>query len=640
MRALQASFALGIFFLTAVRDGVAQPMPSPAPSATPSTSPTVQPAPTMSPRPLGLRFSSTLGTTFVDQNTSGPGQVAPEAPGFIMGSPLSPNTPYDLFSSAPLTPGVTGIAQGTMTATYRTPTLDMSVTAGLGYVNGSVTNASYWGENLMPTLNPHMGSQALPYAIVFPTAPGQDNATGFRFSILGATVAIADGNLAIKGGYYDLTQTDRFVFAQPALTSVNPAIAFAPAETLSSGLAGSDAWQPLSTQLPLYGADLVAKHGIATLELANAALPSLPGTSARTTIGSLVFDHGEGTRYSAEVLHANTAGAPFATTVPFGANPQFLSTPQGTLPTSILSGQQQTIVGLRAAFHLMPAWNLDAVAEIGRAWYSAQNVAMPGTASPGGYYHLGFSKAYGHATASLDLYRMEARYATLILPYGVPENQWAAAFAWPGQWLKSNFQIVDNSVLGVNRQGYRIRYFVDKNAFEWHLEYTDLRQIDPETTITSQYTGFVDGYYLPELPQNATLGRQKRYAAWLAWHPRSGDVTLDLVDDQLYRPFVAAADRVAYDVPQAVLTFSRHFSANVIGAIGLGRYAMQGSFAEPIDFAQRLYFAGIVIKETPQASILATFRSTVFTGTTTFPASPLSPNFTGQQLIVEQRYQL
>ena len=429
----------------------APPSASPAPNASPAAA--GSPVPSATPRARGLSFSTILDSTFIDQNTAGPGQVGAEAAGFIAGSPLSPNTPYDLFSSAPLTPGVAGIVQGTTTGTYRTPALDLSLTGGLGYVTGSLTNASYWGENLIPTLNPHTGSQALPYTITFPTAPGQDDAAAFRLSILGGSIATADGNLAIKGGYFDLTQTDRFVFAQPALTSVNPAIAYAPAETLSNGLAGSDVWQPLSSALPLSGFDVVGKHGIATFEATNAALPSLPGTSARTTIGSIVVDHGEGTRYSAEFVHATTSGASFTTTVPFGANPMFLSTPQGTLPTSVLSGQQQMIVGLRAAFHLMPQWSLDAVAEIGRSWYSAHDVAMPGTSRPGGYYHLGFTKIYGRATASFDLYRMEARYATIILPYGVPENQWSTSFAWPGQWLKSNFQLIDNIELGDNRQG-------------------------------------------------------------------------------------------------------------------------------------------------------------------------------------------
>ena len=300
--------ALGAL-LTAV-PCIANAQQSPAPS--PAASPT--------PRPLGFRAVSNLSLTFVAQNTAGPGQLPPEAAGFIAGLPLAPNTPYDLFSSAPQVPGVAGVAQLVSTFTYGFPKFDVGVTTGLGYVRGSVTNASYWSENLLPPLNPHLGSQALPYQVAFPTHPSQDDATALRLSVLSGTVATADGNLRLRGGWFDLAQTERFVFAQPALTSANPAIAYAPAETLGNGVASADFWGPSATALALHGADLVAKRGLATLELASAALPSIPGEDARVTLGSLVVDHGEGTRYSAEYAHVKTSGTPFTTTVPFGAD--------------------------------------------------------------------------------------------------------------------------------------------------------------------------------------------------------------------------------------------------------------------------------------------------------------------------------
>ena len=335
-----------------------------------------------------------------------------------------------------------------------------------------------------------------------------------------------------------------------------------------------------------------------------------------------------------------TSGTPFATTVPFGIGPTFDLYPQGVLPTSTLSGQQQTIAGVRAAFHAIPAASIDAVAEIGRAWYDASPVVRPGTQAPGGYYHVGISRTHGRVTASADYFRMEPRYATTILPYGVPENQWSAAFAWPGQWLKSNYQLVDNSTLGVNRQGYRLRWYVDKGPLEVHAEFVNLRQIDAETRESSTRAGFIDGYYLPQFANAATFGTQKRTGLWVAWHPRFGDVTLDVVDDTEYRPFSAAhpEDVVSYEVPQAVVTYSRRVSPAVVGAVGFGRYAMKGAFAEPIDFSERLFFTGVQIRQTAKASLLATFRRTAFSGFTTFPALPRSPNFTGTTLIVEQRY--
>ncbi len=630
---MQAWQRLALCAVLALAPGTAR-----AQSAPPSPAPAASPSPT--PRPLGFRAASSLALTFVDQSTAGPGQLAPEAGGFVAGAPLAPNTPYDLFSSAPQVPGVAGVAQLVSTFSYGSRRFDAGLTTGLGYVRGSVTNASYWSESLLPTLNPHLGSQALGYRVAFPTHPGQDDTTAVRLSVLAGSVATADGGLRLRGGWFDLAQTDRFVFAQPALTSVNPAIAYAPAESLSNGVPNADFWQPYASALPLHGADLVAKHGLATLELTGAALPSLPGEDARIALGSLVVDHGEGTRYSAEVAHVTTSGTAFGTTVPFGADPSFVLYPQGVLPTSTLSGQRQTIAGLRAAFHALAAASLDAVAEIGRAWYDASPAARPGTQAPGGYYHLGFSQRHGRATASVDYFRMEPRYATAILPYGVPENQWSTAFAWPGQWLKSNYQLVDDSVLGVNRQGYRLRYYVDEGPLEVHAEFVSLRQIAAETRASALQEGFVDGYYLPQLANAATYGTQKRTGLWIGWHPSAGDVSLDLVDDTEYRPFSPAhpEDMVAYDVPQAVATYSRHFSPAVVAAVGLGRYAMKGAFSEPLDYAERLAFAGVQVRQSGRAALLVTFRRTAFAGITTFPASPRSPDFTGSALIVEQRY--
>jgi hypothetical protein len=615
---------------------------SPAPAPSPSASPAASPAPTASPRPLGWRLGGRFEGTFVDQHTAGPGQSPPEAYDFERGSPLAPNTPYDLLSSAPQVPGVAGIGELFSTIAYGTRAFDISADLAAGYVDGSITNAAYWGENLVPTLNPHVGSQALPYAIAFPTHPGQDDGSVFRLSVLGGTIATADGNLHLRGGWFDLAQTDRFVFAQPALTSVNPAIAYAPAESLASAPISAAFWQPDSSALPLHGIDVVGRGGDAQVELTDAALPSLPGESAILRMASLVVDDGNGTRLSAQVLHATTSGALFETTLPYGIDPNFLVSPQGVLPTSFLSGQRQTLAGLRGAFHIEPKWGLDGVVEIGRSWYDANPVIRPGTEAPGGFYHAGVAEKRGRVTATFDEYRMEPRYAPMILPYGVAENQWSAAFAWPGQWLKSNYQLIDNSILGINRQGYKVGYALDGGPVEIHAAYTDLRQIDPETTLTSTQAGFVDGFYLPQSPDAATLGRQKRYALWTAWHPAFADVTLDVVDDTLYRPFDTGhvIDGVSYEVPQAVLTLSRKLSENVTAAAGIGRYAMKGAFAEPIDFAQRLYFAGAQVRESARESLSLTFRRTIFDGITTFPPAKSGPNYTGSAIIVEQRITL
>ncbi len=617
----------------------ASPAPSPAPSL-PSPSPA--PSAAATPRPLGLRANAQGSLTFVDRSAAGPGLSPPEAKGFIAGLPLAPNTPYDVFSSAPLVPGIAGVATLLSTATYAARGFDLSLTGGFGYTTGSETNAAYWGGPLLPTLNPHLGSQAFPYTIAFPTHAGQDDGTAVRGSILSGALVSADGNASLRAGYFDLTQSAPFVFAPPPITSVNAAVAFAPAESLGNGPSNLDSWQPEPATLPLQGVDAVVRRGDATFEVADAALPSLPGTGARLTDGSLFFDRGEGTTFRFQFAHITTGGLPVFTTVPFGADPAYLYTPQGVLPSSLLGGQRQTIAGAGAAFHISTALGLDGKADVGRTWYDADGVANPGTSAPGGYYHAGLVKTAGRVTASLDVYRMEARYAPAILPYGVPENQWSTSFAWPGQWLKSNFQSIDNSVLGVNRQGYRFRYFVDGGPLEVHLEYVDLRQIAPETRVTAEETGFVDGFYLPQYPDAATFGRQKRYGFWTAWHPAIGDFTLDVVDDTLYRGFEAGhpEDAVSYEVPETVLTYSRKVSPAVLASGTYGRYAIKGTFAEPLDSTERIFGLGLEVTQTSKSSLLVNFRRTTFGGISTAPAAGIPPNFTSSQFLVEQRVHL
>ncbi len=631
--ALHAAWFLALAAACALPARAADPTPAP------SASPTAVPAATATPRRLGLRVSGISSVTFIDQSTNGRGQIAPEAPGFIAGLPLAPNTPYDLFSSAPQVPGVAGIGIIAPTIDLGLRSLDLSLTVSAATTHGSRTNVAYWGENLVPTLNPHLGSQAQPYSVTFPTRAGEDAATATRTSVLAGSIATADGTIRLRAGWFDLGQTDRFVFAPAALTNLNPALAYAPAESLTGGLAGSATWQPAATALPLHGLDITVKRGLDTFELTNAALPSLPGDDARMTQASLVVDHGEGTRLSAQVLHVQTSGTPFITTVPFGTDPTFVPYPQGVLPTSMISGQRQTIAGVRAAFHIAPAIGLDGTIELGRAWYDASPAVRPGTERPGGFYHAGLIRTNGRTTTSLDFYRMEPRYATMILPYGVPENQWSVAFAWPGQWLKSNYQLIDNSVLGVNRQGFRLRYNVDRGPLEIHTEYTDLHQIDAETVASSTQNGFIDGFYLPQAVDTATFGHQKRTALWIAWHPRIGDLTLDLVDDTLYRPFVAThpEDVVSYDVPQGVLTYAKRVTPALTIAVGVGRYAIKGAFAEPLDLAERLTFAGIQVRQSANAAMLVSFRHTTFEGRTTYPQSPLVPAFAGTSLVIEQR---
>jgi hypothetical protein len=633
------------------------PKPKPTPTAASSPSPTPSPKPT--PAPGTFVVTGESHATFISSASSGPGVLPAEGPGFAKGSPLSPESPYDVFSSAPLVSGDAGESALYLHPTYYGKAFDVSLTLGVGYATGSMTNAAYWGEPLFETINPHLGSQLLPYRVAFPTHAGQDDGSAFATSLLSGRISTKDGALALRAGWFDLAQSDAFTFVQPAVTNVAPSIGVATAETLGDGPPNLDAWTPSDGVLPLHGVDLVAKHGLASAELTDATLPSLPGTSARLDMGSIVIDHGEGTRYSFDVVHVSTGGDPVPTTILFGspsgtpvsASPLYspcplgtpagiLCTPQGQLPSTMIGGQQQTIFGARATFHITRS--TDGIVEIGRSTYNAQDVAEPGTSHPGAYYHVGAIRKVGPGSLSLDAYKNGAYYATAILPYGAPENIWSVAWSWPGQWLKSNYQLINDFPVNVDRQGYRLKYVIKKGPFDLRISYGNFGQITPITYANALTTGFVDGFFLPQANNAATLGRQHQYGLYAAWHPAIGDFSFDYDEDTMHRGYdgTATQDYVSYDTPSYVLSYSRHLSSNLMASLSYDRYAMRGSFAQVstnVNFAQRGGILGVEWAMTSRASLLASVRRSVFTGVPTFVGGP-SPDFTNTMLTIEQRY--
>ena len=639
-------------------DALAQsstPSPSPAPSGSParsaspaasaspeaSASPTESPSPT--PRPGTIRLGIDAHTTFISQGTNGPGIVPPEAAGFAAGSPLSPLSPYDTFSSAPLVPGNASESGLVLTPIYYGRGFDLHVALAAGYVRGSVTNAAYWGESLTPSLNPHLGAQMLPYQILFPTHAGQDDGTGFVASVLSGAITSKDGDLALKAGWFDLAQTVPFVFVQPALTNALPAIGLATPETLGDGPPNLDAWAQSSQQLQLHGLDFVGKHDLATLELTDAALPSLPGTGARLIGGTFVIDHGEGTKYSATYDHVSTGGALVSTTILYGGDAQLIPTPQGPLPASMIGGQRQRLYGLAASFHAARA--LDGIAEYGHSTYDADHVAEPGTGQAGNYEHLGLTHPLGRATVAFDYYRNEAYYAQELLPYGAPENVWSVAWSWPGQWLKSNYQLIDDFPVNIDRQGYRVKAnWKTPGNVDLRASFANFGQIDPITYTNARKTGFIDGFFLPQPDDAATLGRQHQYALFAGWHPSFADVTVDYTEDTMRRNAVLAhpEDTVSYDTPELVLTIARHVGSHALVSAGLARYGMRGTFGQGytnVDFAERVAFAGVELQQNAHASALLSLRRTTFGGLPSQLGGP-PPDFAGTLLVFEQRYKL
>lgn len=600
-----------------------------------------QDAATPSPSPTPLAGSVTWKIDgqqlFIDSQTGGPGISPPEGSGFATGAPLAPNTPYDTWSSAPQVPGLAGILQYRATPQYNGRHISISLDLGLGFVTGSVTNAAYWGENLLPTYNPHLGNTALPYAIVFPTNANGDRTDAFRASVLTGTIGAPDGSWAAKGGYFDLTQTDRFVFIQPAFTSVTPSLGIAPSESIGNGAPALAWWPTPDPGLPLLGLDFTARRGIASAELTQALLPALPGTQARVSMGSAVVDHGEGTRYTAQISHITTSGASISTTTMFGADATTVPGPQGNLPVSTIGWQNATIVGASVSFHATRA--IDATIELGRQWYDAKNVIEPGSQRAGGFYHLALTQKNRRATTTIEAFRFEPRYATTILPYGIPENIWSSAWSWPGPWLKSTYQVNDNSAFGINRQGLSVKYALDGGPFELHARVMRDEQIEESTLSNVHQTGFVEGFFLPQIDGFGTRGEQSQYAAWIAWHPNFGTLTLDYVVDVEHRAAATShpEDLVDYAAPQAMLTYSRRLSQSAIVAGGYGYYAMKGTWATtPLNYGEGTYFIGAELQESKQGGLFVQLRHNSFGGTPSSIQGP-SPDFGANLLVLEQR---
>ncbi len=121
--------------------------------------------------------------------------------------------------------------------------------------------------------------------------------------------------------------------------------------------------------------------------------------------------------------------------------------------------------------------------------------------------------------AGVEYYRFDPRYATIILPYGVPENVWSVAWSWPGQWLKSTYQAVDNSIVGINREGFRMH--ADASHGKSGGACRCIRVAADRSDHVSQAAaqeGWVDGYFLPQRDSDATLGWQRQVGLYAAWH--------------------------------------------------------------------------------------------------------------------------
>jgi len=613
---------------------MADPSPSPSPSA----------SPTPAPKRFTIAVQGYLSA--INQQFVGPGISPPEGPGFAAGSPISPGTPYDFFTNAPLTTGF-GFHQGLVaTPTLHLPAFDLSASIDYGSISGSGNVAEYWGEQTLPQLNIHLGQRQINVPPAFTTHNGQDPIKGGIVGVESGVIASKDGNVILKGGWIDLNQFEKHVFSPAAMTNAPAALAVVLPEGLGDGAPTSDAFPPLSQTLPLHGEDLTVKHGLATFEATDADMPTLPGTPVRLESLSMELDHGAGLKYGAQIVHVKSGGDPVSITLLWGGigGAGFLiPSSQGNVPTSLIGGQRQTVLGASAAVPLQN--NSDILARYGYSSYGADGTAFASKPMDGAYYYGKLHHAFNSFELSLEGMRFEPGYAPMQIPYGTLENVWSIAYSWPATWLKSFYPLADVNEFGPNRQGFRVSGNTIVDKIDIRVAYASYMMIHPYDIGNSFTPGFVEGYFLPQINGGATIGREQHSAASFAWHPKAGDVNLDLTDATLGRPPANGNpfDAVSMNYPGATLSFARQINPKLFGTVGAGRYAVDGSFANSgpknADLAESVIFTGLQFSKDGKSVYHLQYRLYSAHGTATIPGGP-SPAFHGPQLILEQRFKV
>jgi hypothetical protein len=589
-----------------------------------------------------------METLFLAQGASGPGLQPVEGPAFANGAPAAPVSPYDVFSGAPMVPGIVGQNQLTLDARYQVKGVDFGITFGAESLVGDRTNEAYWAEPLLPEDNPHLGSPATGLSIVFPTHPGTDDYVGTRAGITQARISTDGGKLSLRGGWLDLNQSLGFVFTPPPTTNALAGLLLKTPESLNPNSPSLDAWAPPPSTLPMRGFDLTYSGRAITIEATDAALPALPGTPARLTGLSVGGFDDAGHGAMLQTIDVRTGGAPITTTTGFGTPLQIVPTDQGQFAVSTLYGQRESITGARVAEPI--GLGLDATVDYAYSTYQADGLGKPQTTG-GSWTHASLAHGVGAATLTLHYYRFEPTYATIILPYGVPENVWSVAYSWPGPWLKSNFQLVDTTALGVNRQGPMIAYSFASKTVQASASYSSFKQIAPITPANLTQLGFVEGFFLLQRnPADATLGSFKRLAAYVGKTYDFGTLGLDFVDDGLHRdanprvPF----DAVSYDAPQTVLSWSRQIGDRALLGAGAAYYGMRGTWADGaatnVDYGMHAYYAGAQFAQAGGDALMLTLRRSDMRGAPYFGALHAlrygSPAFDATTVLVEERLKI
>jgi hypothetical protein len=618
---------------------VAFSSPTPGASTSPSPSPSANASPSPSASPTAAPGFSVHGSgtnAFIDQATGGPGQVPPEGAAFAAGNPAAPMSPYDWFSTAPETPGVAGQIQYFFDAAYRTGNFTANATFVASGTAGDVTNAIYWGEPILGPLDPHEGRSPLPYRVAFPTHAGSNDATGVQAALYNVSIGSSAPGWNVTGGYVAPSGFDSFVYTPTALTSWLPSLNLQTFESVGPAIADVDGWNHAAQALPSLGVDATATFGHLGVEATDGLLPALPGSAARMSGFNAALDEGDAGRFSFDVIHVNTSGDAVSVPTLFGSDPQLHHGAQGDLATSTLGGQTQTIAGARAFFHPLDGYDL--TVELARSWYDATLVARPGTSQPGNYQHFAVTRHFGSDfDAGAEYYRFDPRYSTAVLPYGIPENVWGIAWAYPGPWLKGTYQLAGNNIASTNREGFRVHADYSHGRFVARAAYYGYRQVDPSTYGNLTQTGFVEVDYLVEAPGDVTYGQTRGAVAYLAWKLPRDTFAIDFARDSQFRPYngTAIADLVDMRYEQLVLSEQHTFTSKLLGVAGYGRYSSSGTWSTtPVVGIYGLGYAGGEWAFDGNQQLLITVRRYGLTGIPSIPGGP-PPTLRGTALVVD-----
>ncbi len=617
---------------------------------TPAPAPSASPSPTASPKLKRLTFTAQGFLSATNQQFVGPGTVPPEGAGFATraqgASALAPSSPYDYASGEPLTTGF-GFSEGIrIRPAYQfSPKYRVGVTIDYGTVSGSGNVVNYWGEPLVSQLNPNLGQRQISVPPAFTTHNGQDPVKGGILGIENATIESVDGNTQLRAGWINLRQGEDYVFKAPNVTNEAGSAAWVLPGTVSDGSPSIDAYGTTDPTFRLHGIDFYYKHDIDSVELTDADLPTLPGTPARVTSASFKIDHGEGLTYGAQVTHVVTGGAPVLAQVLYGGIgvPGFtVPAPQGPVPFSLLGGQRNTLFGASASVPL--GFSTDVTAKFGYSDYAADGTVFNANTTQGGYYYAKLHHGFSAFDLSAEAVRFEATYAPTQIPYGTLENIFSAQWAYPHNVAPGYYSLADTSMVGPNRQGFRLSGTTELAGVEVRLAYGSYDQIQAYTGANAYQPGFVEPFFTPQLNGFAGLGREQRTAANFAFHPKIFDVSLDFTDAVITRSSLNPGDAVAMEVPAANLTFSRMLNPRLFADIGAGRYALYGSYANSgpanVDLAQNVVYAGIEYASNPKQVYHLQYRLYSTRGSAAGIFGPSDPAFHGPQLLLEQRFSL